>query len=102
MLARVAERHARHGAHLLLELAGRAGVDRVMAGVVRARRNLVGDKRAVLEHEELDAEHAHVAERLGDPLGGLLRLLDKPRRRVGRGHDGCESTPSRCMFCASG
>ena len=35
---------------------------RVVAAVVRARRHLVDDQRAVLQHEELDAQHADVVE----------------------------------------
>ena len=47
VLARVAQRQPGEHARLLLELRGHAGVDRVVAAVVRARRDLVDEQRAV-------------------------------------------------------
>ena len=57
----IAERQAAQRAHLLLELVGDAGVDRVMPAVVRARRDLV-DQQLSLADEELDAENTNVIE----------------------------------------
>ena len=59
-----AERQAADGAQLLLELAGDAGVEGEVAGVVRARRQLVDEQLAVAREEELDAQHADDVERL--------------------------------------
>ena len=42
----VAERQAEDGAHVILELAGLRAFDRPVAGVVDARRHLVGDQPA--------------------------------------------------------
>ena len=47
VLRRVAERQRRQDARLLLELRRHARVDRVVAAVVRARRDLVDEQRAV-------------------------------------------------------
>jgi hypothetical protein len=54
-----------------LELREVAAVDAVVARVVRARRHLVGEQRAVGEHEELDAQHAHVIQRSSQARGGV-------------------------------
>ena len=59
-----------------------------VAGIVDARRDLVGDQRAVGQHEELDADDADIVERLQDREGGGARLcggLRRNRRRHGRG-----------------
>ena len=85
---RLDQRQPGHRAHLQVELRHVARVDRVVAGVVRARRHLVGDERAVFEDEELDAQHADIAQvrrdarRAADGLG-------LQRGRAGRcGHGG--------------
>ncbi len=75
MQARRDQRRAGQGAHLELELRQVAGVDAVVARVVRPRRDLVGDERAVGEDEELDAEDADVVEREREPLGVGDRLV---------------------------
>jgi predicted ATP-dependent protease len=69
VLARLRERQAGHGAHLQLELRDVAGVLAVVAAVVRARGDLVDHQAAVLQHEELHAQHAHVMR------GLLLQIL---------------------------
>ena len=89
MQARRDQRRAGQGAHLELELRQVAGVDAVVARVVRPRRDLVGDERAVGEHEELDAQDADVVERPRQPLGAgdrlvLLRRSDRGARRHAR------------------
>ncbi|KAG1311969.1 hypothetical protein G6F62_014335 [Rhizopus arrhizus] len=68
-----AQRQAGHGARLLLELAGDAGVHRVVAAVVRAWRDLIDDQAAILQHEELHAHHAVVAQALRDGFRGVGR-----------------------------
>jgi hypothetical protein len=70
MGARFAERQAAQGAHLLLELAGNAGIDGVVAAVVRARCHFIDDQ-ATPADEELDAHGADVAELFGDSGGDL-------------------------------
>ena len=73
MLARVAQRQPGHRAHLLRELARHAGVDGVMATVVRTRRHLVDDQRAILQHEEFYAQHADIVELRDDLQRRRLR-----------------------------
>lgn len=80
---------------MLLELAGDGAVDRPMAGVVGAHRELV-DEDALAgplhDDEHLDGEDAGDAEFGGDALaegaGGLAGLLADPDRR--RGDDGAD------------
>src|SRR5690606_8501565 len=62
--ARVGERQAGRRARLLLELARDAGVPGVVPAIVRARSDLVGDQCAILQDEELNAEPAHILQRL--------------------------------------
>jgi tRNA(Arg) A34 adenosine deaminase TadA len=62
VLARLRERQAGHGAHLQLELRHVAGVLAVVAAVVRARGDFVDHQAAVLQREELHAQHAHVLQ----------------------------------------
>src|SRR2546427_532543 len=58
---RRAEGQPAHGAKLLLKLAGDAGVEGEVSGVVRTRRQLVDQQLAGSGQEELHAEHAHYA-----------------------------------------
>ena len=62
---RLGQRQAAERAELLLELVGRARVQGVVAAVVRPRRDLVDVDRAAVGHEQLDAEHADVVQRVG-------------------------------------
>jgi hypothetical protein len=75
MLARRPEREAADGADLLLELAGRAGVDGEVAGVMRARRELVDHEAIGLIDEELDAEDADDIEAMHDLAGDIEGLV---------------------------
>jgi hypothetical protein len=75
----IAQRQARHRPHLLRELAGDAGVDGVVAAVVRTRGHLVDDQRAVRQHEEFDAQHADVTEFGDDRARRVLRLGQRTR-----------------------
>src|SRR5262245_24641241 len=70
---RVAQGEAEAGAQVVLELAGRGALDAPVAGVVHARRHLVG-QHGVAAEEELDGEHADVLERLEGASDGALRL----------------------------
>ncbi len=81
------ERQAADGADLLLELTGHAGVDGQVARVVRARRDLVDEQRAVTRQKELDAQDADGIEPFHDRARDLLGL---PRdfRRDPRGEHG--------------
>ena len=86
MQARRQQWQAGQRAHLQLELRDIAGIDRVVAAVVRARRHLVGEQGAVIQHEELDAQHADVCHRRGNALGrGERAPLDRGVQR--RRHD---------------
>ncbi len=80
-------------------------VDAVVARVVRPRRHLVGDQRAVVEDEELDAQDADVVERGDDAPGernrlGLLRSCRRRPRPAARAsprgcpRDGCSPAPA--------
>ena len=53
---RRSERQAADRPHVLLELAGDGGLDRPVAAVVDARRELVHDERAVGHEEQLDRQ----------------------------------------------
>ena len=75
------ERQPADRAHLLLELARPARVEREMARVVRPRRDLVDEQPAVTRYEELDAEDADVLERVHHAAGRFDR-----ERRDGIGH----------------
>ena len=79
---RVAERPAGNGAHVVLELADEAGVDGPVAGIVHSGRDLVDEqarnfvpRRLAPALKHLDAEHADMAERLGDLAGDAPRLF---------------------------
>ncbi len=85
-LSRLAQRQLGQDASLLIELARYAGIDRVMAAVVRARSHLVHEQLAVRQHEELHAQHAHVVEPLGH-RGGRRARLQRQRRVDARRHD---------------
>ena len=77
-----AGRQAADGADVLLELRGDGALDRPVAAVVDARRDLV-DERAVGAGEELDGEDADVAERFGD-AERRRRALPRPAPRSSR------------------
>src|SRR5690606_2403939 len=73
--ARRAERPAADRPHMLLELGGHGAVDGPMAGIVNAGRDFVDDeglavhpRLGLLDDEHLDADHAHIAERVHDFL----------------------------------
>ncbi len=83
----VAQLQAAQCARLLLELRRGAGVDRVVAAVVRPRRDFVDQQRAILEHEELHREHAHVVEAPRQPRGDIDGLVADLQRDA-RGNDG--------------
>ena len=63
MQTRRGQRRAGEGAHLKIELRHVAGINAVVAGVVRPGRHFIGHQGAVAQHEELDAEHADIAQR---------------------------------------
>jgi len=78
-------------AHLLLELAGRGGVERVVPRVVGPRCEFVEQHLTARGHEQLDAEHADVVQR-GDGLGGqglraVRHVIVDRRRQVGGRQD---------------
>ncbi|KAG1389756.1 hypothetical protein G6F58_013193 [Rhizopus delemar] len=60
--AGAAQRQAKHGAQMVLELRGLAAFDGPVPGVVHARRHLVGQQFAIAA-EQLQREHAHPAAR---------------------------------------
>ena len=70
-------------AQVVLELARRGALDRPVPGVVHARRELVGEQPAA-DVEELEREHADVAELVEEPrrvlLGLRLRRVRPPAR----------------------
>jgi hypothetical protein len=68
---------------------------------VRARRHLVGDEGAVLEQEELDAQHADVADRCGDATGRIDGGGARPASTSGAGTCVTARMPSRCRFCCT-
>ena len=89
-------------AHLQVELGEIAGVDRVVTGVVRSGRHLVGQQPTVFQHEVLDAQHADVAERLDDAPRRVDCFGLDPQWQRERGRVVTASMPSRCRFCCTG
>ena len=88
MQARRSQRQAGQRAHLQLELRDVAGVDRVVARVVRARRHLVGDaaRRPPARRTRRTARR-RIASRRGDALGrGDTRAARSRRRHAARRH----------------
>src|SRR5271166_3776826 len=83
-----AERQAAQRPYELLELAGETGVDRPVAGIVRARRYLVDEEVPTLGHEHFDRQDPDEIELLGDMTRdrlGLHRGLSLNSRRCDRG-----------------
>src|SRR5712671_4023800 len=88
--AAVAQRHRQRPAcdcpDMLLELRDRASVERPVARVVYARRDLVhhhGMSAAIPNDEHLDRKHAHIAECFGNPAGDPKRLSGHRRSHFG-------------------
>ena len=88
-----AQRQTAEGAHLLLELAGDAGLDRQMPRVVRPRGDLVDQQTALGRQEELDAEHADGPQRLGHGQGQRAGLERDDRTDGGRHHGRVQDVP---------
>src|SRR5580692_2985013 len=61
-----AEWEPANGPHELFELAGQARIDRPMARIMRARRDLVDEDGTALRHEHLDRENPDEIELFGD------------------------------------
>ena len=81
-----AQRQAAECSHLLLELAGVRRLDGQVPRVVRARGHLVDEQPPLGREEELDAEHANGAQRLGHRQGHRASVLGDDRPH-GRRHD---------------
>jgi hypothetical protein len=60
------QRQACDGSDMLLELRDDTGGFRPVAGIVNARRQFVGEQRAIGQDEELDADDADIVERRED------------------------------------
>ena len=84
------------GPQLLLELAGHASVEREVARVVRPRRQLVDQQRAVAGDEELDAQHADHVERFEHAARDLDRLA---RELAARRAAGATETSRMWLAC---
>ena len=78
----IAERQAANRAHQLLKLAAGAGVNRPMAGIMRARREFVNQQLACARQKEFDAKHTDYCKLCQYGTGNLDRLCRHP------GHDG--------------
>src|SRR5690349_7513079 len=88
MLLGRAERQAAHGAKLLFELAGDAGVDGEVTGVVRAWGKFVDQELAGGRNEEFDAEHPDDVQAVEYATRDCHRLARNLCRNVGgRGRD---------------
>ncbi|KAG1249221.1 hypothetical protein G6F68_013453 [Rhizopus microsporus] len=85
--AGAAQRQAKHGAQMVLELRGLAAFDGPVPGVVHARRHLVGQQFAIAA-EQLQREHAHVLQVLGNATGIADRSLPLGVGQHGRRHAG--------------
>ena len=103
VLARVAERQAGEHARLLLELRRDARVDRVVAAVVRPRRDLVDQQRAVARRRTSRrtarrGSRARAATRVA--MSRALRPQAAAATRAGTIET--SRMPSRCRFSATG
>ena len=79
------QRPPNNRAHVVLELADLASIDRPVATVVHARRNLVDDQRlrvltAHIEH--FDGQYTDVIESGGNLFGNLARTRLMRRRKI--------------------
>ena len=81
---RLRDRPPGDAADVRVELVDRARLDRVVARVVRARRQLVDDHAVVLGDEQLDGERAGQLEAAGQRPGQLVRTRFDRCRHVGR------------------
>src|SRR5262245_29982443 len=77
--SRVAEGEIAHGAHDLLELAGRARHLGLVKRVVWARSKLIDEQLVIVEYEHLDGEDAFELERRRD----AARDFFAPRSELG-------------------
>ena len=85
----VAQGPTQNGAQVIFVLRARAAFDGVVTAVVRSRRALVEQNRAILEEEELDAKDPRTRERPDRSLrrrlhrfGNFIRNRRRRRRRV--------------------
>uniref|UniRef100_A0A914YS88 Uncharacterized protein n=1 Tax=Panagrolaimus superbus TaxID=310955 RepID=A0A914YS88_9BILA len=85
--AGAAQRQAQHGAQVVLELRSLAAFDGPVAGVVHARRHLVGQQLTITA-EQLQREHADVLQVFGNATGIADRCLPLGVGQHGRGHTG--------------
>ena len=93
------ERQTEDRAQVVLELARDGAVDRPVAGVVDARRELVREQPAV-DLEQLEREHADVVELVEQPSPRAPR--PRPAARSTAGARETRRIPSRWTFSASG
>ena len=86
------------GADMLLELRHRACGLGPMPGIVDARRHLVGDQRTVGQHEELDADHPDIIERLQNGEGSDRAAAAAVSGEIAAGTVEECRMPARCTF----
>jgi hypothetical protein len=93
-----AEREAKDGAEMVLELAGDGAFDGPVAGIVDAGSHFVGEEFA-LAFEEFDGEDADVLERFEDAMGGAFRgALNLGVEARGRSEGEAEDAATMVVF----
>lgn len=81
----VSRRQVAHQADLLLKLVCRAGVDGMVAGVVRTRRDFVDDQfMCIADNKHFYRQYADVVQFIGQTLRHLPRLLLNVGTQSGR------------------
>src|SRR5574338_566255 len=79
-----AKGHSAKYAHLLLELRGNAGIDRVMSAIMRTRSDLIHQQAPVREHKKLDAQYAAIIQLPGNANRNIAGISGDFGRYSGR------------------
>lgn len=79
----IAQRQAAQRPHLLLELVRDAGIQRVVAGIMRSRRNFIHIK-LVLDNKELNAQDPDISHVCRDVAGQLLSVVQQAKKSLRR------------------
>src|SRR5205807_8372376 len=84
------ERKAKHGTEMVFKLARHRAFDGPVAGIVDARRHLVGEETALVL-KKLDGQNTDIFERFEDAAGNVFRrALEWRGKGRGRGGGGGE------------
>ena len=96
-----AKRPAGNGPDMLLELGRDGAIHGPVAGIVHARRDFVDDQRVAAlacAHEELDAEHADIIQRLGNAPRGCDGFISTGPGKGCRHHGTVQDVVAMLVF----